>query len=86
MKLLIIMVYFMNFSKGYVVEYLFFCFESWFFLLVENLWSDGVCGFLYVVVMFYLFLGIVIIVDIFMSCIEVIISKKCKVICYDFEK
>lgn len=80
------MVYFMNYLKGYVIEYEILCFKSWFLLLVENLWSDGVWGFLYIVVMFYLFLGIVIIVDIFMSFIEVIISKKCKVICYDFEK
>lgn len=62
------------------------CFKSWLLLPAENLWSDGVRGFLYTVAMFYLFLGIAIIADIFMSSIEVITSKKRKVTRYDSEK
>ncbi|KAL9986334.1 hypothetical protein ACROYT_G000471 [Oculina patagonica] len=80
------MVYFTNYSKGYVVEYSPPCFKSWLLLPAENLWSDGVRVFLYIVAMFYLFLGIAIIADIFMSCIEVITSKKRKVTRYDPEK
>ncbi|RMX37255.1 hypothetical protein pdam_00011391, partial [Pocillopora damicornis] len=82
----IIMVYFTNYSKGYVVEYETPCFKSWLLLPAENLWSDGVRGFLYTVAMFYIFLGIAIIADIFMSSIEVITSKKRKVTRYDSEK
>jgi len=80
------MVYFTNYSKGYVVEYEAPCFKSWLLLPAENLWSEGLRGFLYIVAMFYLFLGIAIIADIFMSSIEVITSKKRKVTRYDPEK
>ncbi|KAJ7384559.1 hypothetical protein OS493_021190 [Desmophyllum pertusum] len=80
------MVYFTNYSKGYVAEYSPPCFKSWLLLPAENLWSEGLRGFLYVVAMLYLFLGIAIIADIFMSCIEVITSKKKTVTRYDPEK
>lgn len=80
------MVYFTNYSKGYIVEYKAPCFKSWLLLPGENLWSDGLRGFLYIVAMLYLFLGIAIIADIFMSSIEVITSKKRKVTRYDPEK
>lgn len=82
----ITMVYFTNYSNGYVVEYEAPCFKSWLLLPAENLWSQGLRGFLYIVAMLYLFLGIAIIADIFMSCIEVITSKKRKVTRYDPEK
>lgn len=80
------MVYFTNYSKGYVAEYEAPCFESWLLLPAQNLWSDGLLGVLYVIAMIYLFLGIAIIADIFMSCIEVITSKKRKVTRFDPEK
>ncbi|EDO45642.1 predicted protein [Nematostella vectensis] len=80
------MAYRTNFSRGYVVEYSPPCFESWLLLPAENLWNDGIRGFLYILGMLYLFLGIAIVADIFMSCIEVITSKKRKVTRYDHEK
>lgn len=80
------MVYFTNYSKGYVAEYETPCFESWLLLPAQNLWPDGLLGVLYVIAMIYLFLGIAIIADIFMSCIEVITSKKRKVTRFDPEK
>ena len=80
------MVYITNYSKGYVVEYLRPCYKSWLLIPAENLWSDGLRGFLYILGMCYLFLGIAIVADIFMSCIEVITSKKKKVTRYDPDK
>ena len=80
------MVYRTNFSNGYVVEFSEPCFDSWLLLPGENLWNKGVRGFLYILALVYLFLGIAIVSDIFMSTIEVITSKKRKVAKYDPEK
>lgn len=57
--------------------------KSWLLLPGENLWGTGVRGFLYIVFMFYLFIGIAIISDIFMGAIEVITSKKKVITRYD---
>jgi len=57
--------------------------KSWILLPGENLWGAGVRGFLYIVFMFYLFIGIAIISDIFMGAIEVITSKKKIITRYD---
>jgi len=57
--------------------------ESWILLPGENLWGEGVRGFLYILFMFYLFIGIAIISDIFMGAIEVITSKKKIITRYD---
>ena len=57
--------------------------QSWILLPGENLWGAGVRGFLYIVFMFYLFIGIAIISDIFMGAIEVITSKKKVITRYD---
>ncbi|XP_068693651.1 sodium/calcium exchanger 2-like isoform X2 [Montipora foliosa] len=77
------MVYLANYSRGYVVEYEAPCFKSWLLLPAQNLWHEGLRGVLYVTAMVYIFLGIAIIADIFMSCIEVITSKKRKVTRFD---
>ena len=79
----IMMVYLANYSRGYVVEYEAPCFKSWLLLPAQNLWHEGLRGVLYVTAMVYIFLGIAIIADIFMSCIEVITSKKRKVTRFD---
>ena len=57
--------------------------QSWILLPGENLWGAGVRGLLYIVFMFYLFIGIAIISDIFMGAIEVITSKKKVITRYD---
>ena len=57
--------------------------ESWILLPGENLWGSGLRGFLYIIFMFYLFIGIAIISDIFMGAIEVITSKKKVITRYD---
>ena len=57
--------------------------QSWILLPGENLWGAGVRGFLYILFMFYLFIGIAIISDIFMGAIEVITSKKKVITRYD---
>lgn len=75
-----------NYTYGYIVEYSEPCFDSWLLLPGENLWSKGVRGFLYILGMFYFFLGIAIVADIFMSCIEVITSKKRKITRFDPER
>lgn len=75
-----------NYTYGYIVEYSKPCFDSWLLIPGENLWNAGLRGFLYILAMFYFFLGIAIVADIFMSCIEVITSKKRKVTRYDPEK
>ena len=78
-----------NNSRGYVVEYVKegdeVC-SSWLLLPAENLWHEGVRGFLYIVAMIYLFLGIAIASDLFMSAIEVITSKKRTVVRWDEER
>ena len=75
-----------NYSRGYIVEYQKRCFDSWLLLPAQELWLEGLRGFLYILAMFYVFLGIAIVADIFMSSIEVITSKKRKVLRYDPER
>lgn len=75
-----------NYTYGYIVEYSKPCFDSWLLIPGENLWNTGLRGFLYILGMCYIFLGIAIVADIFMSCIEVITSKKRKVTRFDPEK
>ena len=78
-----------NYSNGWVIEAVpegkVPC-ESWMLLPAENLWSVGVRGFLYILAMVYIFLGIAISSDIFMCAIEVITSKSRKVIKWDEER
>lgn len=71
-------------DRGFIVDYWKEerC-ESWLLLPGENLWPSWVRGVLYIVFMFYLFIGIAIISDIFMGSIEVITSKKRIVTRYD---
>ncbi|CAC5412239.1 SLC8A [Mytilus coruscus] len=70
-----------HYDKGYVVEYLDSndtskrC-EGFILLPAENLWHEGVRGFLYLLAMLYLFLGVAVASDIFMNSIEVMTSKK----------
>lgn len=71
---------FTNFSNGYVAEYVeldadgnlpsSYC-QSWLLFPAENLWSPAVRGFLYILAMAYIFIGIAIGSDVFMSSIEV---------------
>ncbi len=72
------------YSNGYVVEYNKndSC-ESYILLPAENLWYEGVRGFLYCLALVYLFLGIAIVSDVFMSSIEVITSKRRTVVRWD---
>jgi len=71
-------------NRGFIVDYWKEerC-ESWILLPGENLWPSWVRGVLYIVFMFYLFIGIAIISDIFMGSIEVITSKKRTITRYD---
>ncbi len=75
-----------NYSNGYVVEFYDAtsepC-ESYILLPAENLWHEGVRGFLYCLALIYIFLGIAIVSDVFMSSIEVITSKKRTVVRWD---
>ena len=76
-------------SRGYVVEFIKDGDErcsSWLLLPAENLWHEGVRGVLYVIALLYLFMGIAIASDVFMSSIEVITSKKRKVVRWDEER
>ena len=70
-------------SNGIIVEYSNEPCEAWILLPGENLWPVGIRGFLYITFMFYLFIGIAIISDIFMGAIEVITSKKKTITRYD---
>lgn len=77
-------------DRGYVVEYLSsndseYC-QSWLLLPAENLWPEWVRGILYLICMFYFFLGVAISSDIFMNSIEVLTSKKRTVKQWDPEK
>ena len=78
-----------NFSRGYVVEFYSPnkppC-ESWILLPAENLWPHWLRGILYLAAMVYLFVGIAIVSDVFMCSIEVITSKKKKVVKWDPER
>ncbi|XP_078313457.1 sodium/calcium exchanger 1-like isoform X6 [Crassostrea virginica] len=77
------------YGNGYVLEYTDNgttpC-ESWILLPAENLWPKALRGFLYIVALVYFFLGVAIASDIFMASIEVITSKKKKIVMYDPEK
>ncbi|XP_071167581.1 sodium/calcium exchanger 2-like isoform X3 [Mytilus edulis] len=69
-----------NYDRGYVVEYLDSntskrC-EGFILLPAENLWHEGVRGFLYLLALLYIFLGVAVASDIFMNSIEVMTSKK----------
>lgn len=81
--------YRINYSLGFVVEYIpeneTRC-SSWVLLPAENLWSLSTRGFLYILSMLYLFLGIAIVSDLFMSSIEVITSQKKTVYKWDEER
>ena len=55
-------------------------------LPAENLWPHAVRGILYIVAIAYFFVGIAIASDIFMGSIEVITSKKRKVVKWDKDK
>ncbi|XP_060062808.1 sodium/calcium exchanger 2-like [Ylistrum balloti] len=81
--------HFSHYSNGYVVEFVENgskpC-SSYILLPAENLWSEGLRGFLYILAIAYIFLGVAIASDIFMTSIEVITSKKKKVVSWDEEK
>ena len=81
--------YISHYSNGYVVENVDNgtdpC-KSWILLPAENLWPAGLRGFLYAIAIIYLFMGVAIASDIFMGSIEVITSKKRKIIVYDQDK
>jgi solute carrier family 8 (sodium/calcium exchanger) len=77
------------YSNGYVVEYLdngtSAC-SSWILVPAENLWPKALRGALYIVALIYFFLGVAIASDIFMASIEVITSKKRKIVVFNQEK
>ena len=78
-----------NYSNGWVIEKVaagYEACESWLLLPAENLWNIGLRGFLYILALLYIFVGIAISSDIFMCSIEVITSKKRKVVKWDEEK
>ncbi len=79
---------FNNYSRGWVIEEIpenkLYC-ESWILLPAENLWHEGVRGFLYLLAMLYIFLGIAIASDVFMCSIEVITSRKKTIVRWDEE-
>lgn len=60
--------------------------QSWLLLPGENLWNDGVRGLLYIIAMFWTFIGIAIASDIFMMSIETITAKKRKISQWDPER
>ena len=69
-----------DYSRGYVVEYLDSnttkrC-DEFILLPAENLWDEGLRGFIYLLAMLYLFLGVAIASDIFLNSIEVMTTKK----------
>ncbi|XP_076803796.1 sodium/calcium exchanger 1-like isoform X1 [Clavelina lepadiformis] len=83
------------FSNGYVVEYApvdetgnfteKYC-QSWILLPAENLWPDVVRIILYILAIIYIFIGVAIGSDVFMTSIEVITSKKRTIVDWDEEK
>ncbi|KAK2171964.1 hypothetical protein NP493_1010g00000 [Ridgeia piscesae] len=77
-----------NYTRGWVVEVLGDkekrC-HSYLLLPAENLWGDGVRGFLYILALLYIFMGVAIISDIFMFAIEVITSKRKTIVRWDEE-
>ncbi|KAL8625456.1 hypothetical protein ACOMHN_018601 [Nucella lapillus] len=78
-----------NYSRGYIVEFLDEDQDkcvSWLLLPAENLWHEALRGTLYILALAYIFLGIAIASDVFMCSIEVITSKKRKVVRWDEER
>lgn len=59
--------------------------DSWMLVPGENLWNDGIRGFLYLIAMLWTFVGIAIASDIFMGSIEAITAKKRKISQWDAE-
>ncbi|XP_052795074.1 sodium/calcium exchanger 2-like isoform X3 [Mya arenaria] len=79
-----------DYKRGYVVEFKdsendTHC-ESWVLFPAENLWHEGIRGFLYILCMIYFFVGIAIGSDIFMNAIECLTSKEREVSRWDNEK
>lgn len=79
-----------HYDRGYVVEYLDSntserC-NSWILLPAENLWNEALRAILYLLCMFYFFVGIAIASDIFMNAIECLTSKEREVSKWDSEK
>ena len=60
--------------------------ESWILLPAENLWGEVIRATLYLICMFYFFVGIAIASDIFMNAIECLTSKEREVSKWDAEK
>lgn len=74
---------------GYTIECVKDGFEncdSWILLPGENLWNDGIRGFLYIIAMLWTFIGIAIASDIFMMSIETITAKKRKISQWDAQR
>ena len=78
-----------NYSNGWIIEVVSNpggpC-ESSILIPGENLWNEGVRGFLYILALLYIFMGVAIASDIFMCSIEMITSKKRTIVRWDEEK
>nr|XP_026695085.1 sodium/calcium exchanger 3-like isoform X1 [Ciona intestinalis] len=82
------------YSNGFVVEHVpidetgnftdAYC-QSWLLIPAENLWPAWFRGFIYIIAIAYLFIGVAIGSDVFMTSIEVITSKKRTIIIWDEE-
>ncbi|XP_036363729.1 sodium/calcium exchanger 2-like isoform X4 [Octopus sinensis] len=85
----VIMEFRQNYTYGYIVEYIpenhTRC-SSWILVPGENLWLHTTRGVIYIIAMLYIFLGIAIVSDLFMSSIEVITSQKKTVYKWDEER
>lgn len=85
----VIMEFRQNYTYGYIVEYIpenhTRC-SSWILVPGENLWLHTTRGVIYIIAMLYIFLGIAIVSDLFMSSIEVITSQKRTVYKWDEER
>ncbi|KAJ9451606.1 Magnesium/proton exchanger [Diplonema papillatum] len=64
----------LRFEKGYS-----FC-TAYILVPAENTWPEALRGLLYLVALFYLFLGVAIISDVFMAGIEVVTAEKEKIV------
>ena len=77
-----------NYSRGWVIEILEDghkqC-KSYLLVPAENLWGTPIRGFLYILALLYIFMGVAIVSDIFMFAIEVITSKQKTVVKWDEE-
>ncbi|XP_052828046.1 sodium/calcium exchanger 2 isoform X6 [Octopus bimaculoides] len=85
----VIMEFRQNYTYGYIVEYIpenhTRC-SSWILVPGENLWLHTTRGVIYIIAILYIFLGIAIVSDLFMSSIEVITSQKRTVYKWDEER